>query len=702
MSSIRVRVLVLILVLSAMTGFAQISFNSSQLGQAYAEQIVQDMLHSSQKETEVLNTKFSKWAEGSVFYARSIAAMEPYNSELALGILKKMIERDSDVVGGGYWLEPYQYSPEEDFHGPYMYRDGAKVETSWEYSNKEGNYRQYDWYKVGFTSASELIWSEPYADAVTGVAMITATSPIKKSKVTGVVTVDVGLSELSQYVSTIKIGESGFAFLLTKGGYFIGHKDRTDLDSNIGQDADPAYKQIWQEIQAGQQVINREIGAEHIVALPVGDTGLTLVTSMPIAELYQKKNQATQTGIMITAAFTLLMVALISLLLEWMVIRPVKTIIAEMEKVNHGELQVGGKSAKHARRKDEVGALARSFQEMMTSLRGLILQIKGNAQRISEANALIDSLSGEMSVNSDQIAQAMQQLASGAQEQAASNENASVMLRQITDSFLSVEQDIRSSDTMVNEAYGVMESSSDKVKKQIDNMVHTREATLRVSQSVGTLAESSGKIGLIVAEMQGISRQINLLAVNATIEAARAGNAGKGFAVVAQEVKKLADESASFTEEIEHLISGIDANVNLVVKEMNTSRELVGELEESSLETGDSFRMLMEYIKKIQASISNIAGASAQITAASRELSEASEITASITNENAASTEEVSSITSGNHEATKTVAREVQHLKAIVAEFEEQVGHFRLEERQEQEAQPKIQEKQKRKDSVNI
>ncbi len=98
------------------------------------------------------------------------------------------------MVGGGFWFEPFAYQPDLKYYGPYKYKDDkGKVVLTWEYSNEEYNYFKYDWYKKGLTTKEKIIWSEPYEDAVTGVAMITASSPIRKEgKVIGVTTVDVG------------------------------------------------------------------------------------------------------------------------------------------------------------------------------------------------------------------------------------------------------------------------------------------------------------------------------------------------------------------------------------------------------------------------------------------------------------------------------------------------------------------------------
>ncbi|MEM1484233.1 methyl-accepting chemotaxis protein [Oscillospiraceae bacterium PP1C4] len=679
MRSIRNRIILLIIVISTLTGATQIAYNVTNLGNKFSEQIISDLVHTTEKETEVINSKFTKWAESTVFYAESIATMPEYDTELSLNLLKRLIKRDSLLVGGGFWLEPYEFMDNQKYYGPYVFRDESDILTTWDYSNEKTDYFQFDWYKAGMEGDSELTWSEPYADAVTGVTMITSTGPITKDKKVGVVTLDIGLSELRDYVSNIQIGQEGFAYLLTDKGYFIGYEKKEDLHANIQDETDPSYAQIWKGIHEGNGAMNQQIGDAYIVTVPIGDTGLTLVTSIPEKELFLAKNSAIRASIMIIVAFLIIMFIALSLFINKMIIKPLKAITKDIEQVNAGNLSHKGNMGIYQKRRDEIGVLSRSFIQMTESLKELISEIKTNAQKISESNSRIETLTQGVSTNSEQIAITMQELSTGAQKQAVNNQKSTKMLKKIYDSFESVNDELTASEKITNRAFEVMENSSLKVKEQRAKMLETQNATEKVSLAISQLANTSDKIGQIVSTMQNISRQTNLLAINATIEAARAGEMGKGFAVVAQEVKTLAGQSSSSAEEIDQLIQEIGASIILVVEEMKGSRVLVEEQEQTSKETEESFEALVKHFNEIKTCIENISQASSSLTDSSKHLVHTVETAAEATTESAAATEEVASITENNYEATKNVAVEVEQLKTIVYEFENHVNKFHVE-----------------------
>ena len=148
-------------------------------------------------------------------------------SESTVGSLKQ-------IAGGGYWLE-YYIIKDKKYYGPYWYKDGAEIKLTWDYSNEQNDYTINDWYKNdGIESGKKIVWSDLYNDTVTNVAMITATSAlVQDSKKIGVVTIDIGLADLTDYINTIEIpGLTTYSLsLLTGKGMCVTNKDT----SLIGQ-----------------------------------------------------------------------------------------------------------------------------------------------------------------------------------------------------------------------------------------------------------------------------------------------------------------------------------------------------------------------------------------------------------------------------------------------------------------------------------
>ncbi|QJW48799.1 hypothetical protein HA075_26270 [bacterium BFN5] len=256
------------------------------------ESKVQDNLKAQAGEiTNKLNTRFSQIGKHTELLAYTIEAMSQYDSELLLNTIEKYISSDPLIVGGGFWFEPNAYQANIKYYGPYKYKDNqGKITLTWEYSNADYDYFKYDWYKAGLVTKDKVVWSEPYEDAVTNVAMVTSTSPIRKNNtVIGVTTFDIGLKEFEEYIRSIKVGNSGYAFIITQEGRYLGHRNADkNLKIKINEEQDDKLRQLGDQIiySAAMTIVETKgLGEDDfVVSAPIGDTGMKLVLVYPIHE----------------------------------------------------------------------------------------------------------------------------------------------------------------------------------------------------------------------------------------------------------------------------------------------------------------------------------------------------------------------------------------------------------------------------------
>jgi methyl-accepting chemotaxis protein len=281
-----------------------------------------------------------------------------------------------------------------------------------------------------------------------------------------------------------------------------------------------------------------------------------------------------------------------------------------MQKAKNGDLTVYSDYES----KDEIGSLSKSFNEMITQIKSLIMMVRESSDQVAASSEQLMASAEETNKAAEQIAEASSIMAANGEASVKGTEVVSISTQQMAIGITNIADSI----TQVSNHSNVTTEESEKgniaLKKTIDQMGSINETVQTSSSIIKDLGDRSSEIEKILAVISGISEQTNLLALNAAIEAARAGEHGKGFAVVADEVRKLAEESRRSAEQITHLIHDIQSSTaNAVVSmdkcttEVQTGLVLIND-------TGKSF-------EKILHSASDVSRQSVEVSAAVKQLS---------------------------------------------------------------------------------
>ncbi|WP_404944152.1 methyl-accepting chemotaxis protein [Pseudomonas syringae] len=341
---------------------------------------------------------------------------------------------------------------------------------------------------------------------------------------------------------------------------------------------------------------------------------------------------------MIAAATALALV--LSILAAWVITRQITTPLQEtlevVERVASGDLSRNLK----VDRKDELGKLQATIQRMTVSLRELVGGIRDGVTQIASAAEELSAVTEQTSagvnsqkVETDQVATAMHEMTATVQEVARNAEEAS-------EAAVAADRQARDGERVVNEAIAQIERLASAVGNS--------------SEAMGALKQESDKIGSVLDVIKSVAEQTNLLALNAAIEAARAGEAGRGFAVVADEVRSLAQRTQKSTEEIEALIAGLQSGTQQATTVMDSSRELSTSSVELTRRAGGSLESITKTVSAIQAMNQQIAAAAEEQSATAEEINrsiinvrDVSEQTSAASEETAASSVELARL--GNH-----------------------------------------------------
>ena len=258
----------------------------------------------------------------------------------------------------------------------------------------------------------------------------------------------------------------------------------------------------------------------------------------------------------------------------------------------------------------------------------------------------------------EQLNKAISQIARGAQEQAGIIEKNVNVVGQVSTAITQVSVNTGKATGSARAAMETARSGAGMVQKTINGMEEIKGTIDIASEKVHGLGSRSREIGKIVATINGIADQTNLLALNAAIEAARAGEQGRGFAVVADEVRKLAERSAASTKEIAELISGIQAGVDQTIQAMEKGTEQIAGGYDMAHKAGESLGEILKQSADMNDQVEQISAAAQQLGAMSTEMVKLSENISAIVEENTAATEQMSA-------TANTVSKSVEDVAGV-------------------------------------
>lgn len=574
----------------------------------------------------------------------------------------------------------------------FIYLDGTAIRASGERSKGYSD-REY-FRKVQSTGKSYV--SEILVSRSTGkLSAMIAVPVMDNGKLKGIITGTYLLEKVSSLVKDVKFKETGYGFLTDGKGMIIADGKRPEIISKINL----TEKKINPEIQSPTQELDDRLmdlykksseyeaqvsgnytfidGIKQVaVFTPVhlaGGQNWTLVVTAPEAEAIREVTSLTWMLFMMAIGCIIFAVVIVMYFSEKFA-KPIVLMRNQALQVAGGNLRIE-KLMIHSQ--DEMGELASSFNAMTEQLSDLVKQVQDKSRYVAIASEELMASSEQSALTSNQVVASLTKIACSSQDQrkevgevSTAVERMAVALQQITATTTEVT-------AAANRTVKLTESGQEGIDSAVLQISNIGEGTKEVSNAINDLENSSQKISEIVNLISGIAGQTNLLALNAAIEAARAGEQGRGFAVVADEVRKLAEQSQKAAREIDSLIKNNTANIGKAVQVMEQGNKNVEQGITLVSAVGNDFKNISQAIyqlsgqvQEISAAIEDMAVGSQRIVAAVGEIETVSKVGADEAENVSAATQEQSASSEEIASSSQELARLAENLQQTINKFQ--------------------------------
>ena len=533
--------------------------------------------------------------------------------------------------------------------------------------------RERSWYQDAKAN-SEVIWTEIYLDAATEELVITIATPVFiNGQFEGVLGGDVNLNFLSNLVNDVQVGQQGRSYIVDQNGQYIAHPEiekvleKENIEQNFSLSSLTNNDDQYFTYQSEDE--KRLVSYRKLDEIPG-----YIMAEVPESEIKEASNTIINRIIFASIIILILLSIVIFIAFRKYIVNPIKSILDFANDIANGNLKSKLEVSKN---KDEFNLLMKALNKMRESLIGIISDISKQADQVAASSQELSAAGEQVGDSAEEVGRSIQNVASGAEEQSAQIDETEKVFEDLESYLKEISQRARIMRQETKNVMGNIQSGTEQVNLSVKGINEVKEDTEEAAATINNLGDLSQEIGEIVELIRGIADQTNLLALNAAIEAARAGESGRGFSVVADEIRQLAEESQSATDNISDLINKVQSNVENAVKKMNQNQNKVEESVNNIENTGEVFtnikkdsEAVVEGINEINKKTDKVEAGSDTVKDNLKEVNSVSEEAASNAEEVAASSEEQVAATEEIISSAKNMAQIAESLAKSINKFE--------------------------------